>query len=192
MLWDVKFCDPSWELQDGWDTYLLFKFNVVNFMWKTNEVEAGSIILLFFLSFECPSIVSEWGLVEQKVSLGASLNLGAWGKYLATHASLATTRLLIIRGSPIHPVDAFIPLLPMLLKEIRMFGQSKVLSFCFWCWSRECGGGVNPRFCNATTGVESYSQDLPHARWRTFVGVCRRLNQKCLIFILLGLDWSSG
>ena len=120
------------------------------------------------------------------------LNLGAWGKYLATHASLATTRLLIICGSPIHPVDAFIPLLPVLLKEIRMFGQSKVLSFCFWCWSRECGGGVNPRFCNATTGVESYSQDLPHARWRTFVGVCRRLNQKCLIFILLGLDWSSG
>ena len=59
MLWDVKFCDPSLELRDGWDTYLLFKFNVVNFMWKTNEVEAGSIILLFFLSFECPSIVSE-------------------------------------------------------------------------------------------------------------------------------------
>ena len=176
-------------------------------MWKTNEVEAGSIFFFFFfvllgyLNLQWVKVGGTksltWGQLKSHLCSWIFrklvwLNLGAWGKYLVTHPSLATTRLLIRRGSPIDPVDAFIPLFPVLLKEIRMFGQSKVLSFCFWCWSRECRGGVNPRFYSVTTGVESCSQDLPHAWWRSLVGVCRRLSQKCLIFILLGLDWGSA
>ena len=60
----------------------------MNFVWKTDEEEAGSILLLIF----CP---------------------------------LAT------RASPIHPVDEFIPLSQVLLRKMRMLGESKVLSFVF-------------------------------------------------------------
>ena len=60
----------------------------MNFVWKTDEEEAGSILLLIF----CP---------------------------LATPAS------------PIHPVDEFIPLSQVLLRKMRMLGESKVLSFVF-------------------------------------------------------------
>ena len=39
------------QLPLGLNTYLLFKSDVVNFVWKTNEWDTGSIIL-FFLSFK--------------------------------------------------------------------------------------------------------------------------------------------
>ena len=51
------------QLTLGWNTYLLFKFDVVNFVWKTDEGKAGSIILLIFLSFEGALIVNGWRLV---------------------------------------------------------------------------------------------------------------------------------
>ena len=43
--------------------------------------------------------------------------------------SLTTSLLLATRISPIHLVDEFIHLLLVLLKEIRMMGESKVISF---------------------------------------------------------------
>ena len=60
------------QLTLGWNTYLLFKFDVVNFVWKTDEGEAGSIILLIFLSFEGALIVDGWRLVgwDRKSHLG--------------------------------------------------------------------------------------------------------------------------
>ena len=57
-------------------------------------------------------------------------NLGARGRYLTIQPSLATAWLLATRASPIHRIDKFVPLLPLLLKEMGMQGESKVLSFC--------------------------------------------------------------
>ena len=33
----------------GWNTHLLFNFAIVNFVWKANEGEAESIVLLIFV-----------------------------------------------------------------------------------------------------------------------------------------------
>ena len=37
----------------GWNTYLLFNSDVMNFVWKTNEWEAENIVLLFFVFWRC-------------------------------------------------------------------------------------------------------------------------------------------
>ena len=37
------------QLPLGWNTYLLFNSNIVNFVWKTDEGEAESIVLLVFV-----------------------------------------------------------------------------------------------------------------------------------------------
>ena len=34
------------QLPLGWHTHLLFNFHIVNFVWKTDEGEAESIVLL--------------------------------------------------------------------------------------------------------------------------------------------------
>ena len=36
------------QLPLGWNTYLFFISDIVNFVWKTDEGEAGSLIFLFF------------------------------------------------------------------------------------------------------------------------------------------------
>ena len=36
------------QLRLGWNTYLLFNTNIVNFVWKTNEEEAESIAFFSF------------------------------------------------------------------------------------------------------------------------------------------------
>ena len=104
----------------------------------------------FFLSFEGALNVVGWRLVGwcRKFHLRPAaipsfcswffrklVRLNPWvqGKYLAIQPSLVTAWLLAIFASPIHPVDEFIPLSLVLLKEIRTLGESKVLSFCFWC-----------------------------------------------------------
>ena len=37
----------------GWNTYLLFNTDIVNFVWKTDEGEAKSIVLLIFVFWRC-------------------------------------------------------------------------------------------------------------------------------------------
>ena len=37
----------------GWNTYLLFNTDIVNFVWKTDEGEAKSIVLLILVFWRC-------------------------------------------------------------------------------------------------------------------------------------------
>ena len=63
------------QLSLEWNTYLHLNSDIVNFVWKTDEVEIESIVLLIFVlwrSFHC-----RWmrgGGVGQKVLLRASWN----------------------------------------------------------------------------------------------------------------------
>ena len=46
----------------GWNTYLLFSFNIVNFVWKTDEGKAESILLILFFGSPLSSVGEElWG-----------------------------------------------------------------------------------------------------------------------------------
>ena len=61
------------QLPLGWNTYLLFNFDIVNFAWKIDEGEAESIVLLFFVLWWCFN--RRWmrgGGVGQKVSFRVS------------------------------------------------------------------------------------------------------------------------
>ena len=54
------------QLPLGWNTYVLFHTDIVNFVWKTDEAE--SIVLLFFGLWQCLNL--RWmrgGGVVQKV-----------------------------------------------------------------------------------------------------------------------------
>ena len=55
-------CDPTLvvkvQLPLGWNTYLLFKLDVVNFEWKTDRGRQEALIF-FFLLFEGALIVGE-------------------------------------------------------------------------------------------------------------------------------------
>ena len=54
-------------------TYLLFNTNIVNFVWKADEGEAESIVLLIFVFWQCMN--SRWikdGLVGQKALIRGS------------------------------------------------------------------------------------------------------------------------
>ena len=67
------------------------------------------------------------------------------------------------RVSLIYLVDEFfIFSLLVLLKEMRMWGESKTSSccFCVWCKSRELAGRRSPRFPCATPVVESFFSDF--------------------------------
>ena len=39
------------QLPLGWNTYLFFNTDFVSFLWKTDEQEGESIVLLFFFNF---------------------------------------------------------------------------------------------------------------------------------------------
>ena len=41
------------QLLSGWNTYLLFSLDVVNFVWKIDEGEVESIVLLIFVLWHC-------------------------------------------------------------------------------------------------------------------------------------------
>ena len=46
-------------------------------------------------------------------------------------------------------------------QEFNIRYQSKISYFCFWCESREWGGGLSSRFSCVAPGMERYSLDLP-------------------------------
>ena len=63
------------QLPLGWNTYLLFNSDIVNFVWKTDEREAESIVLLIFVLWWCFNCLWVRGCgVGQKVLLRASRN----------------------------------------------------------------------------------------------------------------------
>ena len=41
------------QLPLGWNTYMLFNTDIMNYVWKTDEVEAESIVLLIFVLWRC-------------------------------------------------------------------------------------------------------------------------------------------
>ena len=41
------------QLLLGWNTYLLLNTDIVNFVWKTDDGEAESIVLLIFVLWQC-------------------------------------------------------------------------------------------------------------------------------------------
>ena len=41
------------ELPLGWNIYLFFNSDIVNFVWKTDKGEAESIVLLIFVFWRC-------------------------------------------------------------------------------------------------------------------------------------------
>ena len=51
------------QLPLGWNTYLLFNIDIVNFVWKTDERGAESIALLIFVLWRCLNF-GGWGVVE--------------------------------------------------------------------------------------------------------------------------------
>ena len=61
------------QLPLGWNTYLLFNTDIVNFAWKTSRGEAESIVLLIFVLWWCLKL---WwmrgGGVGQKVLFRSS------------------------------------------------------------------------------------------------------------------------
>ena len=59
------------------------------------------------------------------------LNHEALGKYIPRRPSWATSWLLATRARFIHPVEKFIPMLPVLLMEIMMLTESNVRFFLF-------------------------------------------------------------
>ena len=61
------------QLLLGWKTYVLFNTDIVNFVWKTDEGEKESIVLLIFVLWRCLNL--PWmmgGGVGQKVLFRAS------------------------------------------------------------------------------------------------------------------------
>ena len=60
-------------------------------------------------------------------------------------------RLCVTRVSVIHLVDEFFFCFLVQLKEARMLGESKSLSFCFWCLSdgMRKGGEAKISFCHS-------------------------------------------
>ena len=81
----IKLWDPSWvktptlavrvQLPLGWNIYWLFNSDIVNFVWKTDEGEAESTVLLIFVLWKCFN--RRWvraGGVGQKVLFRASWN----------------------------------------------------------------------------------------------------------------------
>ena len=64
--------DPSLLLL-GWNTYFLFNSDTVNFLWRSDEEEAESIVLLIFVLWWCFN--RRWTMdceVRQKVLFRAS------------------------------------------------------------------------------------------------------------------------
>ena len=79
--WDIKFWDQlktqtlgvRVQFSLGWNTCLLFNTDVVNFVWKNDEGEEGSIVLLIFVFWRC--LNRRWvrvGGVGQKVVFRAA------------------------------------------------------------------------------------------------------------------------
>ena len=56
----------------------------------------------------------------------------------------------------------------------------------------EYGGGVSRRFSCVTSEEESWSQELPQARWCSLVNMFIRLSPSRLVFVLLGDDAALG
>ena len=50
------------QLPLGWDTYLLFNSDIVNFVWKTDDGETEYIVLLIFVLWWCFN--RRWGWAE--------------------------------------------------------------------------------------------------------------------------------
>ena len=49
------------QLRLGWNTYVLFNNDILNFLWKTDEGEAENIVLLIFVLVELEfSVDEEW------------------------------------------------------------------------------------------------------------------------------------
>ena len=56
-----------------WNTYLLFNSDIVNFVWKTDQAEEGSIVLLLFVLWQCFNCLWMRGCgVGQKILFRAS------------------------------------------------------------------------------------------------------------------------
>ena len=61
------------QLPLGWNTHLLLNTDIVNFVWKTDDGEAESIVLLIFVLWRCLNL--QWmsgGEVGQNVLCRAS------------------------------------------------------------------------------------------------------------------------
>ena len=140
------------QLPLGRNTFF-FSSHIETFRWKINKTEVGSIILLIF---------GAWRL-RQKVSFGVSWNsiflflffFTNWFTWISKrkgtiHPSLTTTWLLATCASPIHLVDESITLFPVLIMEIRILGEPKVLTFLFLILVKEMRrwGGSKIFSCN--------------------------------------------
>ena len=60
------------QLSLGWNTDLLFNTDIVNFVWKTDEVETESAFLLFFVFLASHESLLGEGVVGWEKSLGAA------------------------------------------------------------------------------------------------------------------------
>lgn len=154
ILFEDSYTGRPVQLPLGRNTFF-FSSHIETFAWKINKTEVGSIILLLF---------GAWRL-RQKFSLGVSWNriffflffYENWFTWISKrkgtiHPSLATTWLLATRTSPVHLVDeSIITLFPLLIMQIRMLGESKVLTFLLLVLIKEMRrwGGSKIFLCNS-------------------------------------------
>ena len=116
----------------GWNTYFFPNFHILNFVWETDEGKTGNIILLIFVLSGCFNC--RWVRVEEEVSLGpaeiasfCSCFFSQFG-WAASPSENEVSRYSVFIG---NLTDELIRLLSVLLKEIRMLRESKILSFWF-------------------------------------------------------------
>ena len=151
-LWDPRSGLPHWRSKfDSRDGRIIISFSVL-ILWTLCEksgylncrwirgVGVGQEVL-FRATWSC--IVAFLVLFCRLVLLNSE-----------AQENILLTSLLSTWANPIHPVDEVIPSIPVLIKEIKMLGESKDLYFLFLVLIK----GMRSRgFLCKTPGVESFS-----------------------------------
>ena len=111
-----------------------------------------------------PYILAKWSCAKERTNEGGRYILVEWSR--AYKRNNSTRTIVVGRMMVMHTKKnkwkrtiSFFFLFLVLLKETRTRCESKVWSFCFWCYSEELVGKVSPRF-PCLTAVESFSSDL--------------------------------
>ena len=115
-----------------------------------------------------PYILVEWSFSKERANERGPYMLVKWSCANKINKSINKSMMTIILGQMIgckrknkwKRTIYFVFLLLVLLKEVRTRCESKVSSFSFWCWSKELGGRMSPKFPCLTAVVESFSSDL--------------------------------
>ena len=93
--------------------------------------------------------------------------------------------LLVTRDSLIFLGDGFLFLFMVCLNKIRTLGESKILSFCFWCWSKEWGKERVQELFVLPQGFWCFPSLVSRARWGNLV----RFNWRLMLLWVMGVGF---